>query len=240
VTTFSQLVDEMIRETKRPDLATEIATYLNQTIREVHFEPTRGNVVHYGENRREAQVIATVESGEIWDIPNPAIFQGVEAIRFLDWGLRAGSDYAQEATPGPMLSSKPFFWYRSGPSLVFGGTQGYGGIGGVIQLSYFEYPASLKYKTALLREATYDVESGWTYQTVDAVDYGSTAELQTTARARVSNWLLLRWADVLKEGLRAKVYKRLSDDVRQRTSYSLYQQLRQGLYSSEVAELGVG
>lgn len=236
MTTFSQLVDELVAETKRPDLRTEIATYLNQTIREVHFEPSRGNVVHFGENRKEAQIFAALETGEIWDIPNPALFQSVEAVRFASWGL-GRTEYAEEATPGPMLAAKPFFWYRSGPSLVFGGTQGYGGIGGIIQLSYFEYPRSLKYKLAAEREATYDSEEGWTYYTVDAIDYGSTDELMETARERVTNWLIMRWADILREGLRAKVYKRLSDDVRQRTSYSMFQQLRQGLYTSEVSEL---
>lgn len=235
MTTFSQLVDEMVLETKRPDIVADIATYLNQTIREVHFEPSRGNVVHYNENRREHQLTATVDNGEIWDIPNPASFQGIEAVRFASTGY-GRLEYAQEATPGPMLSSKPFFWYRSGSAIVFGGTQGYGGIGSVIQISYFEYPSSLKYKLNAAREATYDIETGWSY----AETYDDSDENRAIARARTSNWLLLRWADVLREGLRAKVYKRLSDEIRQRTSYSLYSQLRQGLYTSEVAEISGG
>ena len=41
MTTFSQLVDSVVSETKRPDLVSEIATYLNQTIREVHFSADR-------------------------------------------------------------------------------------------------------------------------------------------------------------------------------------------------------
>jgi hypothetical protein len=50
----------------------------------------------------------------------------------------------------------------------------------------------------------------------------------------------MRWSDVLREGLRAKVYKRISDQLRAQTSYSLYSQLRQGLFTSEVAELQGG
>src|SRR6478735_8331283 len=99
MTTFSQLVDEMIVETRRPDLKTEIATYLNQTIREVHFEPSRGNVVHYGENRKETQLTANVDSGYIWDIPNPSTFQGIEAVRFPSQML-GRAEYAPEARPG--------------------------------------------------------------------------------------------------------------------------------------------
>lgn len=236
MTTFSQLVDDMVVETRRPDLRNEIATYLNQTVREVHFEPSRGNVVHYRENRRDLQLTAASESGEVWAIPNPATFQGVETVRYASHYL-GRMEYAKEVNPGPGIASEPFYFYRAGGSVVFGGTIGYGGIGGIIQMSYFEYPRALKYRAAGSREATYDADGGWTYHTVDAVDYGSTPELQITAQERVTNWLLLRWADVIREGLRAKVYKRLSDDVRQRTSYSLYQQLRQGLYTSEVAEL---
>lgn len=236
MTTFSQLVDEIVVETRRPDLRSEIATYLNQTIREAHFEPSRGNVVFYNENRKDIQLTADVDSAYIWQIPSPALFQGIETVRFASHYL-GRMEYAEQVNPGPGLASKPFYFYRAGAAVVFGGTVGYGGVGGIIQISYFEYPPGLKYKAAGAREATYDPETGWTYYTVDSVDYGATPEAQATAQLRVSNWMLLRWADVLKEGLRAKIYKRLSDDVRQRTSYSLYQQLRQGLYTSEVAEL---
>jgi hypothetical protein len=230
------LVDEIVAETRRPDLRSEIATYLNQTIREAHFEPSRGNVVHYIDNRKEEQLTADSADVFLWDLPNPPLFQGIEAVRFASHYL-GRMEYAKQVNPGPAMQSEPFYFYRAGSRIAFGGTVGYGGVGGIIQISWFEYPAGLKYKEAGTREATYDVETGWAYNTVNSVDYGSTPELQETAQLRVSNWLLLRWADVLKEGLRAKVYKRLSDDVRQRTSYSLYQQLRQGLYTSEVAEL---
>lgn len=232
MTTFSQLVDEMVVETKRPDLRSEIATYLNQTLREVHFEPGKGNVVFYSENRHEIELTASSEQGEIWDIPTPQTFQGIEAVRYPGKYL-GRMDYAEEVSPGPNMASKPFYYYRSGPSFVFGGIQGYGGVGAKIQISWFEYVASLKYKVVADREATYDVESGWTYR----MDYSGNAILQAQARARVSNWILLRWHDVLREGLRAKIYKRLSDQVRQTTSYSLYMQLRNGLYTSEIAQL---
>lgn len=241
MTTFSQLVDEMVVETRRPDLRAEIATYLNQTIREVHFEPSRGNVVHYPANRREVQVTATTDSGQIWDIPNPTTFQGLEAVEFPD--LCLGHDgFAKEVTPGPRIKTQPMVFYRSGPSYVFGGAVGYGGINSHINISWFEYPPSLKYKDATHREATYDIESGWTYFNLTGVgglDYTQLAN-HDAAQLRVTNWILLRWPDVLREGLRAKIYKRLSDQLRATTSYSLYAQLRQGLFTSEAAILQGG
>jgi hypothetical protein len=236
MTTFSELVDELVVETRRPDLRNEIATYLNQTIREVHFEPSKGNVVFYRDNRTEIQLTATVDNAELWNIPNPATFQGIEAVRFAS-NYMGRMEFATEIRPGPNVASEPFTWYRAGPTVVFGGTQGFGGIGGIIQLSYFEYPRALKYKAAGNREATYDVDNGFTYYTVGEVDYGADETSQALAQLRVTNWLLLRWADVIREGLRAKIYKRLSDQLRASLSYSLYQTLRQGLYTSEVAEL---
>jgi hypothetical protein len=239
MTTFSQLVDEMVIETRRPDLRSEIATYLNQTMREVHFEPSRGNVVMYPENRKEDEITATVDSAQIWDIPNPATFQALEAVRFASLGM-GKYEYAVERRPGPSLQQVPYYYYRSGSSFVFGGVLGYGGIGGKIQLSWFEYVASLKYRITGERPATYDPESGWSYFTVNSVNYDLDAASRVLARSLVSNWILLRWSDVLREGLRAKVYKRLSDQLRAQTSYSLYSQLRQGFFTSEAAELQGG
>lgn len=232
MTTFSQLIDELVVETRRPDLRTEIAVYLNQTIREVHFEPSRGNVVHYPSNRREDQITASVAQGQSWEIPNVSSFQGLEVVRFASQYL-GRLEYAKEVSPGPNIATVPFYWYRAGSMVFFGGSVGYGGVGGVIQLAWYEYPRAMKYKIQADREATYDVDDGWTYRN----DYDTNDTQRAIARERVTNWLLMRWADVLREGLRAKIYKRLGDDVRQRTSYSLYQQLRQGLFTSEVAVL---
>jgi hypothetical protein len=48
----------------------------------------------------------------------------------------------------------------------------------------------------------------------------------------------MRWSDVISEGVRAKLFKRVSDTERARNCYSLYGQLRQGLMTSEVADVG--
>lgn len=228
MTTFSQLVDKMIRETHRPDMAPEIASYLNQVIREVHFDPQTNNVVIYSENYKEQQLVATVESGMTWSIPNPANFQAILGVKF------ARCDrWAKQVTPGPRIQLEDYCWYRGGSMLAFGGRLGYGGIGAAIQLAWYEYPRGLKYFPLVNRPAEYDPDSGWTYAPTYDVD--EVTRLQ--AREMVSNWLLMRWDTVLEEGLRAKIYKRTSDTERQRTSYSLYMQLRRGLYTSEVADV---
>lgn len=227
--TFSQMVDEMVSETKRPDLVSEISRYVNQTIREVHFTPDRNAALNFEENFREQQVNCTVESGQTWAIANPTIFQAMQGVLYPDVFDRNGRQvWADHTTPGRHLASLDHFYYRVGGTFTFAG---YGGVGAVIALAYYEFPNGLKYKTEAQRPAWYDVESGWSY--APGVD---TPELQEAARDLVTNWLLTRWSDVISEGARAKLYKRLSDTERARTCYSLYGSLRQGLWTSETAQ----
>jgi hypothetical protein len=235
MTTFSELVDKMVLETKRPDLRSEICTYLNQSVREVHFEPEHGNVVFYSSNYREELLTADTESQFYWDAPSVANFQGIARVRFNSaYNDQGRQQYAKEMFPGPRFESEPYAYYRVGHRFIFGGARGYGGIGANIAISWFEYPPALKYYQPADRPATYDVESGFTYK----LDFNDTDEHREDAQRKTTNWLLLRWFTVIEEGLRAKVYKRLSDDSRARTSYSLYGQLRQGLYTSEIADMG--
>lgn len=233
MTTFSQLVDEIVSETKRPDLVSEIARYLNQTIREVHFTSDKNAAIFYIENFKELLLTSDSENGYSWAIPNPANFQKMMAVKFATvYDRDSNNVWPRETTPGRHLSGMDTYFYRVGGSFVF---SGYGGNNGQIGIAYYEFPPSLKYKVVAARPASYDVEDGWTY----AVGV-TTPELQEAARLLTTNWLLLRWSTVIGEGLRAKVYKRLSDTERARTCYSLYGSLRQGLFTSETAELDGG
>lgn len=225
--TFSQMVDEIVSETKRPDLVSEIARYLNETIREMHFTEDRGAVLQFRENFHEALLTADVESGFMWEIPSPTTFQKMAGVKFVDvYDDDGESIWAEETTPGRHLNGKCHFFYRVAGTFVFAG---FGGVNSSVAIGWLEFPRSLKYKSAGARPAEFDIESGWTYAA--GLD---TEEEQLGARELVTNWILLRWSDVVAEGLRAKVYKRLSDDSRARTCYSLYQSLRHGFWTSEA------
>src|SRR3546814_18232243 len=63
-----------------------------------------------------------------------------------------------------------------------------------------------------------------------------TDEEKAAALAKATNWILSSHEDVVAEGARAKVYKRLSDTERARTSSSMYMSIRGGFWSNE--ELG--
>jgi hypothetical protein len=234
VTTFSQMVDAIIRETKRPDMLQEIAGYLNATIRDVHMEPERGNAITFWDNLREIQFAATSQDRQTWDLPRPEVFQTELCVRFDSQFTRDGKQvFARKVTPGAGMDSFDYYYYRGGPTFAFGGRIGYGGVGSLVSVAWFEFPRALKYYPVATRDVTWDEETGWAYGPGII-----TPEQQIAAQARHSNWLLDRWAETLKEGLRAKVYKRLSDETRQRTSYSLFMQQRQGLVTSEQADLG--
>lgn len=227
MTTFSQLVDEMVSELKRPDLASEIASYVNQTIRELHFTENQNAAILFQDNFREELLVADSETVQSWEIPNPQIFQQLTAVKYPSVTTRLGDDvWPEPTTPGRHLAGMDYYYYRVGQTYVF---TGFGGIGGQIALGYFEYPRSLKYKTVASRTATYDVDSGWAY-----ADGVNTDELQAAARELSSNWILLRWKILVEEGVRAKVYKRLSDTERARTAYSLYSSLRHGFWTAET------
>jgi len=227
MTTFSQLVDSIVSECKRPDLHSDIQRYLNQTIREVHFSEDRNAILKYAMNFREELVTATLEAAQTWNVPNPANFQQMESVKYFD-SLDSDGDpiWANLVVPNRNLNGLRGFYYRVADCFVF---SGYGGIGARIGLGWYEFPRSLTYKVEAARPASYSDESGWTY-----ADGIVTDEEKEGARELTSNWLLLRWKDVLAEGLRAKVYKRLSDDTRSRTCYSLYQSLRHGLWTAET------
>lgn len=230
MTTFSQLVDSIVREVRRPDLLSEVVTYLNQTLREVHFTTdAKSQAIMYRENFTESMLTATVETGFAWMIPDSTTFQAMQVVKYPF--CRSDDPYPPEVVPSRGLRGKHQFYYRAGNQYLF---SGYGGQGAQIAIGYYAYPRRLKYYPVGQRPGEYDSDMGWTYAPSFDVD----ANTRLAAQAFTTNWLLLRWLDVLSEGVRAKVYKRVSDTDRARTCYSLYSSLRQGLYSSECADLG--
>jgi len=231
--TFSQMVDAMVSEVKRPDLTSEIARYVNQTIRECHFDPERNAAQFYKMNARESQLTATTESGFTWRLPHPTRFQKLSAVQFpTQYDYNGESVWAAETTPGPHLRGLEHYFYQVGGSFVF---SGYGGVGGLINLFYFVYPASLPYFPKNCRPMEFDEYGGRVYgEDWDCDSSRDDADCLST------NWLLELWGDVVSEGVRAKIYKRVSDTERARTCYSLYAQLRKGLVTSEVATLYTG
>lgn len=230
MTTFSQLVDSVLAETSRLDLREHAISYLRQTIRECHLDPERNTAIFMWPNYAEVQLTADEDSAFSWQIPDTTRFQGEQMVRFDSVWEDGKQVYATPLISGFAGNRQRYAYQKVGDRFIF---NGYGRSGGVISLAYFQFPAALKYYAVANRPATWDEETGYTYHE----DYNATPELQETARLLTTNWLLERWDMVLEEGLRAKLYKRLSDTERARTCYSLYMSLRLGLQNSEQADL---
>lgn len=275
MTTFSQLVDKMVLELKRPDLQTEIATYVNQTIRELHADPKSGNAVFFDSNLQEAQIQATVDTGQTWTIPKVSTFQGMKAVRYdsltngnyQPWTgnppapptppttpVCGGYDpdeyvYAEILKPGRGMNNHSHYCYRIQGTYVF---NNYGATNAVISLAWYEYPPVLTYypvgafpndalpATPGMRPAQYDEVLGWTYDLPWNLTTDPTGALAATAQALTTNWILLRWPMLIEEGVRAKVYKRVSDDTRAKLAYSMYSSQRAAMYSAEIADIEGG
>lgn len=231
--TFSQMVDEIVSEVKRPDLTSDISRYLNQTIRECHFDPVTNAVQFYKRNGREVTLTTTSAESQVWSMPNPTNFQKLAAVQYPNQFDSTGkSIWPPETTPGRHLQDMTSFFYQAGNSYVF---SGFGGTGARINLFYFAFPASLPYFPVSCRPMKYDELGGKLYAT-DWIHEHSHED----ADCLTTNWLLEAWHSVVSEGVRAKVYKRVSDTERARTCYSLYAQLRRGLVTSEVSTLYTG
>ncbi len=229
--TLSQLVDEIVSEVRRPDLASEIVRYVNQTIRECHFSTDRQAAQFFKDNFNEVLLTSDSEDTYVWEIPNPTTFQKMMGIKYPGvYDSNGNNIWPVMTTPGRHLSGLEHYCYQVGGSWVFAG---FGGLNATIAVGYFAFPPSLKYFSVANRPASYDEVDGWTYH-VDIV----TDEDKAAARLICTNWLLMRWSTVVSEGVRAKVFKRVSDTERARNCYSLYGQLRQGLITSEVADIG--
>ena len=229
MTTFSQLVDRLLLETRRPDMRADIITYANQTIRELHTDPESNKVLFFADNFRQLLLTADVDNGFSWEIPNPATFQKLHVVQFMGVYDGCESVFSTPTTPGRHLNSLRWYHYQAGNRFFF---NGYGGLNMQIALGYYEFPQRLVYQAEADRLVTWDEEAQ-----VFVYDPSlNTDELREAALAKVSNWMLIRWVDTVAEGLRAKIYKRVSDTERARTCYSMYQQMRAGMWTSENAQ----
>lgn len=235
MTTFSQAIDTVIAEIQRPDLLQACQSWLNQTIREMHFTNTPGQVpmpAKYGANLIEDVLVANVDDGYVWTVPNMTRHQMLIAAYYPDQ-----DKYAHISSPGtqfidPNSVDAPYTVYRSGDSYVFGG---YGQTGSQIFVAYYEYLPRLVYYPPTLntRPCTWD-EATETFAYNPT--YGVNPTTKAQAEAMCTNWMLQRWPDLCLQGLRSKAYNRNGDEVKGKTAFSSYENSRPTLLNTESME----
>lgn len=228
MTTLSQIIDDLIAETMRPDMKRQMVGFANQTIRELHFEKNSGMAIGFKSNLVETYLTADNDDGFGYDIPRPQLFQRVEAVWFDSIGR-----YVRESNPASSMLSdldSRFSWYRSGHRLVF---NGYGGVGSGIRLAYFEYPRRLEFYDQASRPVKWDTtEDIFVYK----VEYDGTPELREKALWLSTNWLIYRWQDYVMQGVKAKVYARLQQMDRARLAYAAFKEMVPHIISAETYE----
>lgn len=226
MTTFSQCVDDVVVEMMRPDLLVASISYANQTLRELHFKPNPGGQpvpVHYDANRFEDEIAVNTVEPFLWTIPAVNAFQSLETAYSPELGI-----YIKPKNPriSKAPSFEPYanvFWYRTGPSVAFAGLPN----GSNLQLSWFEYVRSMGYIALANRVVTFDPLT----QTYSKVGGGTPSEAEMLLE---TNWMLQRWGEsVVKEGIRAKMFKRIGDMDRGRMAYSSFESGRAGLWAAE-------
>src|SRR5690606_18860425 len=134
MTTFSQLIDSVIRESRRPDLRTIIESQLNLTVRELHADSRTGMALRYGANLKELVVLATAETGFVWKIPDAHLFQNLEAVYYPNQEVTPKSRSPGSAMAYMDSPDGIYYFYRTGDAYAF---SGYGGLNEPIYLAYY-------------------------------------------------------------------------------------------------------
>lgn len=224
MTTFSMLVDEIAEESRRPDMLLDLAGWLNDTLREVHFHPSDSRRLTYTASMLETEFTVPDSNPYLWQVPSTARFQSVEAI----YNMSAGKYYTERRPrtvylPGVVID-KPeseLYWYRTGEHLTLAGHLP----GSSVLVAWYEYPRTFMYIAKGNRPVEYDPNTE-TYT-------GTEAEL-----AMETHWLITRWKSVLSYGTRAKMHARMGEDGRSRLAFSSYQTGLLALVNAESVTQG--
>ena len=225
--TFSSLVDSLIIELQRPDKRDLITSSLNGAIRDLHLRPAdRAGAapVRYAENMVELQVTLTPPAPFLWQIPSPATFMGIEAMKFT-----GTNDFLSERRPSTMRNLATDFtakarYYRSGSYYAFDGVWE----SQQLDIAYYTYLPRLFYIDPALRTIVWDASQGMFVREIDMLP---PTEVQL---AKETNWALERHAETLRAGVKAKVNLATNNLEVGKIHYSAFESGRAGVQSAET------
>lgn len=213
--TFSAAVDRCITDSARIDKITTIQAFLRTSIRELQVQEDVCFMQDFVEDS-----ITNVQT-DPYIFPIPANYRKMQYVRYpAQTDLQYNVTFAKPVLPSrnSKLDSIAIY-YRSGQSVIFGGTWGTSTTPVQIDIGYFQYSPPLAYFSIVTdRPARFILE---TQQWVYAASVANTDAAREIARNQVSNWLLQNWFDQVVEGCLHKLYK-LIGDQRAASSYSLF------------------
>lgn len=215
---FSEAVDDVIRQTQRPSRRSEIATFVNGTIREC-------NSLSFFLRQMIEDQLTTTAAPFIW--VKPSKFHQFRTVEYPVQTSIVSSIFPKLILPGINLIDAVYYYYFSGDSIIFAGLES----GALINVAFFEYFKRLKdYPVVADRPAVWDFETEiFTYHATYDID----ATTRTNARDLTSNWLLQYWNHLIVEGAKAKLYLTTKDVDRSKPSFSLYKSYQNDLLAME-------
>ncbi len=217
--TFSALIDEAKLRSGRADRAADLIAYARSSMRECTV------LARFQQNLIEGTF--TVGSTIPHIFKRPVNMRQWQAIQYPYFDSHGQPVFVEEKRPSKFQTQGTDYWfYLTGDSYVFNGLA----VGDLVKYAYHSYLTKLTYYSVIAdRPARYIIESEtWEYH----ADYIGNTELNDTGEAKVSNWLLFYWYDLILEGTLAKLYKTVGD-TRQSASYALYKQQQKDLLAGE-------
>ncbi len=223
---FSELVDDVLARTGRTEKRQEIIDHVNSTIRECD------TIARFTRDLVEDTLVVNA-TPFTWT--KDRFFRAMSAVSYdsLKQQTNDTSGLVPNRQPGRMQRDQNYFWYSATDYIVFSGTSG---IGDNVNVAYYRYLPKLSYYAVGARPAVYtespdpSIAVTWAYDPA----YITVAQ-QLTAQLLVSNWLLLRHQELIKEGTCAKAYKGI-DDKRAALSFALYKSFQNDLQKNESNE----
>ena len=217
---FSALVDGIVLETGRQQALLSIIQYVNLTVRECQA------LGLFAQDLLEEEEVATA---------NPHIYtrpRNFRSLRTAKYDLLGY--YPKMVRPGRAVQDKTAFYYAADNYYAFHGVQ----VGESIFVANYYWAKPLRYFGRLGTTTTgyqggpYDNRPAY-FNTDDDTWYylnvGETAYVDDLAdddeeelrRNNAMNWILTDWWDVVREGVKAKVFKQYKDE-RASAAYAAY------------------
>lgn len=217
---FSEIVDDILQQTRRLDQAVNIASYVNATLRECQVFKGR----FFARDLVEDVINATSDPF-IWT--RPVRFRGLRAAKYVE-----ENEFPDFIQPGKKQTDqwgkiKDHFFYAATDYFAFSGA----GDTATINVAYYKYTRNFRYYVVADRPAVYDRETEiWSYHD----DFDDSDVLKEQAEDVVSHWLMLDWLELIKEGARAKLWKNLSDENKGPKTFASYKSMQVDLLSGEA------
>lgn len=215
---YSELVDDAVARSGRLDRIADIKSYANAVAREVQL------LGLCAKDLVEDTLTASVAtSGQAYVYTRPGLLRYLRTVYY-----PAAAIWPKFILPGKIQDNVFYFYYAAANYYAFKGLED----GQLVNLAYYVFAPKLDYYAPGARPASYDpITDTFTY-----LDPTWTPDQQALAQYQSMNWIFRDWYDYALEGVLAKLYKAVGDDLRQRSSYALWAQYKPQIESVEGFE----